>query len=311
MKTLFSLLIIILAVAACSPNHSESTQDTNGLRPLTIATLPAMDIVPIFIARDLGFFEAEGLTVHLEQFSSGGERDMAFQAQGSIDALLTDLVAVNIFQEAGLDIVAVFSTIGITSVVGTAGVTTMADLQGQEVLITFNTAMEYVMDRALLSAGLTMADVVGVSVPPLPTRLEMLLAGNGAGAVMPEPFVSMATDQGLIEIISSHGLNINPFTISFRRSVVENYPAELAAFYRAVNNAIDFINTADREAFIDIIIREVGYPQEARDTLVVPPFPRYTTPQIHHVEDVIEFAYSRGLTSQRFSPESQIADISN
>ena len=300
-------IAILLLPAACGTE--DPTQTPSGaLRPLTIATLPAMDSVPVFIARDMGFFEAEGLHVNIQPFFSGGDRDMAFQADNSIDGLLTDLVAINIFREGGIDIRAAVSTIGITSVVGRSN--HMEDLRGQDVLITFNTAMEYVIDRALAHASMTMADIQPVSVPPLPTRLELLLAGSAAGAVMPEPFVSLAVDEGLVEIVSSHQLNINPFTIAFRQAVVEGYQLELEAFYRAINNAINFLNSADREEFIDIIIQEVGYPQHVRDTLVVPNFPRYAVPSYRHVEDVVDFAYSRGLISQQFAPEVLVADIS-
>ena len=81
-----------------------------------------------------------------------------------------------------MDVVAVISTIGQAALIGVYGVESVSDLQGQSVLMTTSTSMDYILDRSLVHAGLMMGDIVTDEVPALPTRLEMLLHDQAAGA---------------------------------------------------------------------------------------------------------------------------------
>jgi len=176
--------------------------------------------------------------------------------------------------------------------------------------MTSNTAMDYVLDRALSTAGLTMADIITDEVPALPTRLEMLLQNQAAGGVMPDPFATLALEEGKNLLITTRDMDINPFILTFRREVVENKMPSLQAFNRAINQAVEFLNTADREEFIDSLIENVGYPEHVRDTLVIPQFPAYVTPSNAFVEDVLEFTRTRGLFTRELSVSDIVVDIS-
>jgi len=307
-----TLLISFLVGCSTSPVVQDSPSGDNQqktLSPLTIATLPALDSLPLFIAQGQGFFEDEGLEVNLVQFFNPRDRDIAFQADASIDGMIFDLVQLIIYQEGGIDLVATTSTIGMTSLIGQRGIETIADLAGQNVLMTSNTSMDYILDRALSSAGLTMDDIIKDEVPALPTRLEMLLHNHAAGGIMPDPFATMALEEGMNLLTTTRDLEINPFALSFRREVTETKLDSLQAFHRAINRAIEFLNTADREDFIDMLIETVGYPEHVRDTLVIPYFPPYRLPTYAYVEDVLEFTISRGLLTRQLTVSEIIFDI--
>ena len=315
-KILLTVLTLsLLFLIGCSDNTietQESIQETPGVPlSLTIATLPALEAFPIFIAYDQGFFSEEGLEVHLEQFFNPRDRDVAFQTNEHIDGMVFDLVQMMIYQEAGIDLVATSSSIGMASIIGIEDVSSLEDLRGQSVLMTSNTSMDYIVDRGLASVGLSMGDITVDEVPALPTRLEMLLHGQASGAVLPDPFVSMALEEGMNQLVTTHDLGINPFVFAFRREVAQENLEALHAFYRGVNRAVDFLNTAEPELFLDMLMETVGYPEHLRDSLVLPTFPPYVVPRPEIVQDVLDFTHARGLTTQEFTIEQLVFDIGN
>ena len=310
-------ILALLLLASCANTQSESVRTesveppsvTEVLAPITIAVLPSLDAFPIFIAQEMGFFEENGLTVNLERFSSARDRDVAFQTVDTIDGLIFDLVALSIYAESGMDMVAASSTIGLASLIGAEGVESLDDLAGSTVLISRSTSMEYILDRALLAANLSPDDVIIEEVPALPTRLEMLLHGQAGAATLPEPFATMARDAGLNVITTTQELGINPFILAFQRETVEEKTAELQAFFKGVNAAIDYLNASDREAFIDILIDVVGYPEDARDTLLLPEFSHLVPLEASYAKDVLDFARDYGLLTRELTEADIIVDV--
>ena len=306
-----AIAVLLLLVTGCASEDQQPEPGQPARLSLTIGTMPALETFPIFIAYDQGFFEDEGLKVHLERFFNPRDRDIAFQTNEQIDGLVFDLVQLIVYQEAGFDLVATTSSVGMASIVGAQGVYRIEDLQGNSVLMTSNTSMDYIIDRALTSVNLTINDIVVDEVPALPTRLEMLLHGHAAGAVLPEPFVSMALEHELNLITTTAELGINPFIFAFRREVTKSNLEALQAFYRAINRAVDFLNTAERELFIDMLVETVGYPAHLRDSLALPIFPHYAAPCAEVVQDVLNFTYSRGLLTRELHVQEIIFDIRN
>lgn len=315
---ILALSLVLIGCADAGNNANDgltpgtNLQETDEAEPrmfLTFATLPALETFPVFIAANQGFFEDEGLTVVLEQFFNPRDRDIAFQTNEHIDGMVFDLVQLAIFRDAGIDIVATTSTVGLASLIGVQGVYEIEDLRGLDVLMTSNTSMDYILERALESVGMTGDDIVTNEVPALPTRLEMLLHGHAKGAILPDPFAAMAIEEGMNNLATTRDLGINPFIFAFREDVVLENPETMLAFYRAINRAVEFLNTADREEFIDILIETVGYPAHVRDTLIVPHFPVHTVPSGEVVADVLDFVNLRGLINSNIAIDEIVFHI--
>ena len=279
------------------------------LSPLTVAILPSLDSLPIFIADEMGFFEDRGLTVNVERFTSARDRDIAFQSSDDFHGLVFDVLALGIYQQAGVDLVAVVSSTGLAALIGTPGVYTLDDIEGTTIIISRNTAMDFILHSALIAAGLEPEDIVIDEVPSLPTRLEFLLEGHAQAATFSEPFATIAVDAGLHRIVTTRDLGINPFVYGFRREIVEEKTDEVRAFLYAINDSINFLNTADREDFIDLLIDVVGYPEDTRDTLVLPEFAPLVTPTIENVQEVLDFAILRDIIQTPINAEDVIFDV--
>ena len=267
--------------------------------------MPSLDAFPIFIADQQGFFIDEGLEVEIIRFTSGQERDIAFQSSDALDGLLIDLIALTMYHEGGLDVRAGTSTIGMAAIMGAEGVYTLEDIGNGNVLLLHNSAMDYILHRALEQAGLTSDAMQLDQVPSIPTRLELLLEGQATAATLNEPSATIADYNGFNTLATTRSIDVNPFAFAFRQSVIENKPEEVTAFFNAMNRAVAFLNTADRELFIDFLIESVGYPAEFRDILTVPYFNTLSAPNTAHVQSVLNFVNERGLITR----ELTVADI--
>ena len=190
MKNKFKILIstvlyaLLFLLVACSDGIDDYTPTGSAgnyrgdvdLGELTIGLMPAIDAFPIVIAHYFGYFADEGLTVRLEPFTSSANRDAALQA-GELDAATVDLVAVGLFVEADFPIRATGVTSGHFILVSHAGFYSIEDLADESVVISANTAIDFVLDQMVDNAGFALDHIERVIVPPIPERMELLRDG--------------------------------------------------------------------------------------------------------------------------------------
>jgi NitT/TauT family transport system substrate-binding protein len=133
---------------------------------LRIAVLPILDALPLYVAQQEGYFEAEGIPVDLIPAGSAAERDQLLQA-GQVDGMINDLVALALANREGTNLVAVryamvatpeFRQFGILAS-GTSTLMVPGDLRHVPVGISEGTVIEYVTDRLLLAEGLLPSEI--------------------------------------------------------------------------------------------------------------------------------------------------------
>ena len=302
------IAIIALGMALIGACSQQSAQEE--LRsPLTMGLMGSLDAVPLIIAKEEGYFEEEGVTVNLESFTSARDRDIAFQGSEEIDGVMFDLVAVGIYNDNGIPVTVTSASDGAIGILANENVQSLEELKGKTVIISRNTAMEYILNVALESVGLTMEDVIIEEVPALPTRLELISNGQADVAIIPDPFFTMGLERGLHSLGTNEDLGVNPFVYVFREEVVNTKQEELKAFYRAYNKAIDFMNNSDESAYIDYVIQTVGYPESLRDDLIIPIFPKHYNPSQQQVEHVLDWAKTKGLVTTDLSFEDVVSRV--
>ncbi len=134
-------------------------------------------------------------------------------------------------------------------------------------------SFEYVTDQILQGQGLTGASINKVVIPQIPTRLEMLQNGKLAAATLPEPMASIAVHNGGHLISSSDQLGINPGVIVFTDKTIAAKQAELQAMYRAYNKAVEYLNTAPRDTYIELVLEKGGFPPAAKEYAAIAAVP--------------------------------------
>ncbi|MGC8879802.1 MAG: ABC transporter substrate-binding protein, partial [Anaerolineae bacterium] len=91
LRALSVVLIGLMVLTACLPWGGSA-----GEQRLRIGVLPILDTLPFYVAEQKGYFQSEGVTVELVPVKGAQERDALMQA-GEIDGMLTDLIAVGLF----------------------------------------------------------------------------------------------------------------------------------------------------------------------------------------------------------------------
>jgi ABC-type nitrate/sulfonate/bicarbonate transport system substrate-binding protein len=134
-----------------------------------------------------------------------------------------------------------------------AGIKSVADLKGKKIALPSIGSIQDIMLRQQLKiAGLDYDRDVTIQAPM--TGGDMITAmGNGAidAAMMWEPFVTMAQQQGVADVLlwSEDMMPGHPCdTIATTTGFIQNYPDSLKAFFLAHQEGVEFLKTSFDEA---------------------------------------------------------------
>ncbi|HEX3073779.1 MAG TPA: hypothetical protein VHP30_09225, partial [Ignavibacteriales bacterium] len=143
-------------------------------------------------------------------------------------------------------------------------------------------------------------------IPKIPLRLEMLKNEKVNAATLPEPFASSAVKSGAVVLDSTDKLGINPGVIVFAQAAIDKKEEAINAFYHAYNKAVEYLKTSEVSDYIDILIKETGFPEDVRDMLVLPEYTKAALPSQSIFEDVIDWLINKGLIKDVYSYEELI-----
>ena len=309
-KILFFIGMAVLLVLCAGCGKPEAANAPKELTELHVGVMPDTDSLPIIIAQEKGFFAAEGLKVDIQQFKSAMDRDSALQS-GNLDGAVSDMLAVAFAKSGGFDVKVTSSTDGSYKLIAGKGenISRVQDLTGRDVAVSKNTIIEYVTDQVLASAQLSGESINKVVIPQIPTRLEMLQNGKLAAATLPEPMASIAVHNGCRYITGSDALGINPGVMLFTAKTVADKKAELAAFYRAYNKAVAYLNETDRNEYMDLVVAKGGFLPVAKEALVLPQYHEAVLPKEKDVTDCIAWLQQKQLIKTAYTYQDLIVDV--
>lgn len=296
--------------SANTPAETEAAGDTTAELPeLSLGLLPSIDAIPFIIAHEQGFDQKRGVNLNIQMFKSAKDRDVAFQA-GKVDGLSADLVAISIYNEAGLNVKITSTTFGeFDLLTGNDEIQDAKDLKGKTVILSKNTSTQYTVAMMLKQAGLTEEDIHVTEVPQIPTRLELLKNNKADAAILPEPFVTMGTASGLRVLSSTNQAQVNPFVLAFPQSAIEAKPEAIHAMYAAYDDAVAYMQSHDQKDYIDLVIKEVGYPETLKDQIKVPAYIPANQVDVKEVEAAFAWAREQELLTKNITPEEVISDV--
>jgi NitT/TauT family transport system substrate-binding protein len=270
MKKLGMLLMTVaIGLAACS-NGNESSQATQTSEPdltnepLRFGTLPAESAIPIILAEENGYFDKENVEVDITSFSSPNDRNAAAQS-GELDGMIGDVMTALSFKEGGIDLT-------ITSDINEefkllsspdSGITDIKQLDGKDVSLIPKLLLEYIMDE--IAAKNNIAYEV-VSIPSIPARYEALLENQIDSVIFTEPQATALQLNGAHVLASSSEYGIKGGTILFSDDSVAERSSDIAAFYRAYDQAVDYMNTTDAAEY-STVLTEYNFPETMGDYL--------------------------------------------
>jgi NitT/TauT family transport system substrate-binding protein len=295
------LAVTALLLAGCAPAKPEDNK-------LKIALIPVLDVLPVFVAEQNGYFAEQGIQVEGVPVKSAQERDVLIQT-GQADGMLTDLISNALLNKDKTRVKAVYTSrrpypdapvFRILAGPDTA-INVPADLKGIPIGISQNTVIEYLTDRMLEAEGLQKAEIAGLEVSAIPVRFEQLIKGNIQAATLPDPLAQGAIAAGARPVVDdSKYPQLSQSVLSFSTDVLASKPNTVRKFLVAWEKAVKELN-AHPEKYQDLLIEQGRVPQSIQGSYRMPPFPERGVPAADEVADVIRWMRDKGLVSRDIS----------
>ena len=304
--TTFMALAMVGTMAGCAKTETEEVKET---KKLSFGAMSSIDIVPIVIAKEKGYFEEEGLDLDFQTFTSAKDRDAALQA-GELDGVIADEIAISIYQNSGIDMKITGATNGAwTLVVGKdSGIESLEDLKGKKMAISENTMIDYLSDYIAEENGINSSDIEKIAIPAMPARLEALRNKQVDAAILPAPFNDIAIADGGKGLATIDNADIMISAIGFLQDQIDNNEEAIKAFFAGYNKAVEYMKNTDIKEYEDIVISTVGYSEDAKGNIVLPELKTNYLPDADKVQAVFDWSKDNGIISSDLKAQDVIVD---
>ena len=304
--TTFMALAMVGTMAGCTKTQTEEVKET---KKLSFGAMGSIDIVPIVIAKEKGYFEEEGLELDFQLFTAAKDRDAALQA-GELDGVIADEIAISIYQNSGIDMKITGATNGAwTLVVGKdSGIEKLEDLKGKKMAISENTMIDYLSDYIAEENGVNSSEIEKIAIPAMPARLEALRNKQVDAAILPAPFNDTAVADGGKGLADIDNADIMISAIGFLQDQIDNNEEAIKAFFTGYNKAVEYMKNTDIKEYEDIVIKTVGYSEDTKGNLILPELNTNYLPNSEKVQAVFDWSKNNGIIDKDLKAEDVIID---
>lgn len=297
-KPLFAgaaVAIAALALAACSsspePTQTTSTPDatetgTPGLAEMTSVTvgvIPIVDVAPIYLGVEKGFFEEVNLDVTLELAQGGaaivpavvsGDYQFGFSNLTSLLLATSKDVPLQVVTAGNYTTGDTSSDFGAVVTKDGSGITSAKDLAGKTVAVnTLNNIGDNTIRNAVEKDGGDPSTIkfVEMAFPDMPAAVD---GGTVDAAWVVEPFVTISTGGGAKPVFYNFAeTDPNLMIAAYFTSddYAANNPEVVAAFTEAMNKSLDYAQEHPDETRA-ILLTYTSLTDELKDAIVLPRF---------------------------------------
>ena len=273
------LLIAVLLIGLMSCNKSPKQK-------LTIGYIPISECAQLYVAKEMGFFEREGLDVELISLS-GGAPILDGVMSGSIDIGFSNVVSLVLRCSNGAPFVSVFGGTYEDRDHQNHALLVRKDkwnesprraLEGGKIAVnTFQNIEELMVQKYLQSIGILPTSIQRVEAP-FPSMLPLIESGAVDAVSIVEPFITIARhdSQGQAVWLSNQYLATSSRTLVATyvssRPIVERKKDSLKRFVKAMTDATNYIeNNEGRSRLViakfvkipEVLLSEIGLPDFA------------------------------------------------
>ncbi|MGD2177066.1 MAG: MetQ/NlpA family ABC transporter substrate-binding protein [Anaerolineae bacterium] len=294
---LVALVSLGLALAGCGGRAEPAT--------LRIGVLPILDTLPMYVATEEGSFVEHGVEVVFVTAASAAERDQLLQA-GEVDGIITDLVALALYNRDDARVVAVRYAMTPTPEFAQfrvlasrpSEIVSPEELAGVEIGVSEGTVIEYVTDRMLEAQGLSPGEIATLAVPRIPERMALLGSGELSAATLPEPLASLAMQDGAVVVVDDREhIETSCSVYAFRKEILDEHPDAVGGFLAAVSEASKQIN-ADKDRWSDLLGEKELVPRPLMGSYQLPDYPGDEVPSTAQFSDAVNWLQETGLLTQ-------------
>ena len=245
---IIAIIVVVIAVLAIGGYFLMG----GGSDEVTIGYLPSDHDAALFVADAQGKFSENGINTKLVQFNNGGDL-MTAMASGDVDIGYVGITPVLSSIEKGVPVkvISAAQTEGSGIVVAKdSGITSVSDLEGKKIATPGEASIQHMLLTYFLDQNGMSIDDVKVSAMKVPSMNDALKTNKIDGMITFEPYVSIAKENGAVELANSRDILPNHpcCVVAASDDFIENHPNETQTILEIHKNATDFINNNTDEA---------------------------------------------------------------
>ncbi|WP_066301421.1 ABC transporter substrate-binding protein [Bacillus sp. FJAT-29937] len=243
--------MLLIALAACGKEEAANKAGSEkSSQPLRV-TLPTWTgYGPLFLAKEKGFFEKNGVDVELSIIEGLGERKQAL-AGGKIDGMATALDVQVTLAASDIPVQVVWlldDSYGGDGILVKNDIQDVKDLKGKQVAFEVGSTSHMLALTALKQGGLTESDIEVVQMSAGDAGAAFA-AGKVDAAVTWEPWLTKGAEANGKVLLTTKDLpGIIVDTISFKEDIIKNRPEDVKAFVKAMGEAMDYWKENKKDA---------------------------------------------------------------
>jgi NitT/TauT family transport system substrate-binding protein len=318
--------IMALLVGACGDDDDGDEAETEGDAPaeaeelttIEVGVVPVVDVAPLYLGIDEGFFEEEGLDVQ-PAIAQGGAAIIPAVVQGDQEIGFSNIVSLLIGETEDLPVQVISQGIQATddpdndtaaiAVAADSDVQDVSDLEGKTIAInTLRNISELTVTAALEGEGVDVSTIDFVEVP-LPDMVGQLEAGQIDAAGLVEPFITTGKAAGHRMLIYDRVATEPEMTIATyftSDEFLESDPEVVEGFVRAMNRSLEYATENPDEAR-QAIGDYTEIPPDVLEEVVLPLW--QTDLNQDSIELVAELMVTYGITDDEADVDELIADL--
>ncbi|UWX97821.1 ABC transporter substrate-binding protein [Arthrobacter zhaoxinii] len=304
------LAAALFGVTGCSggsPSSETETEASGDLVPIEVGVIPIVDVAPIYLGVEQGFFEDEGLELTLTP-AQGGAAIVPAVTSGQMAFGFSNVTSMIVGKSKGLPIRMVAPGASTTGDVDAdfasvmtlpgSGIEETADLAGKRVGVnTLNNISDSTISEAVKQAGgdYESIEFVEMQFPDMPAQLD---AGNVDAIAAVEPFVTITEAQGAVPVFSNYAEPIKDLTVAVyftSDQYAQENPETLDKFVRAMTASLEYAD-ANPDEVRAVLPTYTSLEPDVIEQLTLPRY--YGEINQDSLEEVMRISLDRGLIEE-------------
>ncbi|GAB3496956.1 ABC transporter substrate-binding protein [Nocardiopsis coralliicola] len=293
--------VLLVSTSACGGGNEE-TED--GLTKVSVGAIPIVDVAPLHLGIDQGYFETQGLDVEVTN-TSGGAQAVPGVVSGDFDFAFGNVTSLIVAQNEDLPLEVVTNGVSSTGKDGEdfggivvpedSSITGPEQLEGKTVAVNnLENIGDTTVRNSVREAGGDPSDIkfMELPFPDMPAAVEK---GEVDAAWIVEPFLTTAIEGGATEIASNFVDAHEELTIAVyftSQQVAQQDPELVDKFTTAMNHSLSYADSNPEE-----VRRILGTYTDMDEALIeeirLPAFP--PEPNMESVETVSGMMEDDGL----------------
>jgi len=306
-------LALATTLAACGGDGSDDSSSGGGgggsdeVRSIRVGVIPIVDVAPIYLGVEQGFFEDRNIDVELVP-GSGGAAAVPGVVSGDYDFSFGNVTSILLAGSEGLPLRVVANGVSSTGDVATdfsavvvpanSPIQSVADLEGKRVAVNnLKNIGEVTIRKGIEDAGGDPSNVEFLELP-FPEMPAAVAGGNVDAAWVVEPFVTVATGQGARAIFYPFAEPIEDLTVATyftTEQVIQEDPDLVDDFQAAINESLEYANSNPDEVR-RILLTYTQIPPAAAEQIRLPSWPQEVN--WDSIETVAELMADFGITEE-------------